>query len=716
MIRRILFFLIATIFSFSLFAQKEKNPEYSVPLNRQLFHDNIDKNQKKLLKIDPHSDAVANQVDRLQYELEIDDNIETRIKVGYLIGLADVLDYMYAGWQRKEVNVAHFAQTISLYKKLIEANNAGKSMLPYVQQFSYDIVYAMTLPRVFEENAGYRSAKDLLLIKYLQIYPDKIFQELGKNLNSPYADSLIKAAAKQYPSRLYSYAQANDPLGNKIRSIKDDALVRTIVRLSQRKSGQMYFPFLDNLVSGKITLEELENAANDSVLYFRYLVRTQLDYVRRAAHGDTAIGFQDLTNRLQKKAQDDFVTVINGLHEEKNPAVRFAVLQSLTSEELFYLAVLSDGLIYTSSYTTPVYGVFAQMLAKCGNRGDSLLMRIYFDHYRKFISQAAGYNTLKDFLQTFGSKEDAATLMTTFVSGLEKSARLEDGVDVADAYSSIFETLPDLAKQMLSNVQKNYDRNLRNKNEKGIAIYNILLKLFLSADPANNIDLTKELGIPPVYSVSYKSLANDKGEIICQMFFYGDDDGKTDFDIFLRMFTNNNWTIDQSSPYWVVAKSVKGAPVFIYANRPLPNEEDQDYVAQTALENYFQEKNMAPTVVFHRGHSYHAPTSIGYMSPSSKIVFMGACGGYILIDSILKKSADAHIITSKQIGKRDINRPFITLLTEKLRAKQDIEWLPFWKEFRESAKITGMEDYVPPYKNLGALFIKAYKLAMKEDD
>jgi hypothetical protein len=102
------------------------------------------------------------------------------------------------------------------------------------------------------------------------------------------------------------------------------------------------------------------------------------------------------------------------------------------------------------------------------------------------------------------------------------------------------------------------------------------------------------------------------------------------------------------------------------------------------------------------------------MTPSAKIVFMGACGGYILIDSILKKSADAHIITSKQIGKRDINRPFIYLLTEKLRTGQDIDWIPFWKEFREAAKITGMEDYVPPYKNLGALFIKAYKLAMKE--
>jgi len=29
--------------------------------------------------------------------------------------------------------------------------------------------------------------------------------------------------------------------------------------------------------------------------------------------------------------------------------------------------------------------------------------------------------------------------------------------------------------------------------------------------------------------------------------------------------------------------------------------------------------------------------------------------------------------------------------------------------------VEGFEDYIPPYKNLGAIFIKAYKKAMGED-
>jgi hypothetical protein len=33
---------------------------------------------------------------------------------------------------------------------------------------------------------------------------------------------------------------------------------------------------------------------------------------------------------------------------------------------------------------------------------------------------------------------------------------------------------------------------------------------------------------------------------------------------------------------------------------------------------------------------------------------------------------------------------------------------------KKAGKIEGFEDYIPPYKNLGAIFIKAYKSAMGE--
>ncbi|HMP94617.1 MAG TPA: hypothetical protein PKD90_17180, partial [Phnomibacter sp.] len=60
------------------------------------------------------------------------------------------------------------------------------------------------------------------------------------------------------------------------------------------------------------------------------------------------------------------------------------------------------------------------------------------------------------------------------------------------------------------------------------------------------------------------------------------------------------------------------------------------------------------------------------------------------------------------IGKTSINRPFFQLLTEKLRAGQDIEWIPFWKQFGNMTGGSGFEDYIPPHQMLGAILLNAY--------
>ena len=80
---------------------------------------------------------------------------------------------------------------------------------------------------------------------------------------------------------------------------------------------------------------------------------------------------------------------------------------------------------------------------------------------------------------------------------------------------------------------------------------------------------------------------------------------------------------------------------------------------------------------------------------------------------MLEHAEDAHIIASKQIGKQMLNQPLIDMILEKVRTGNNIDWIPFWKEFQKKyGKIEGFGDYIPPHKNLGAIFIKAYKNAM----
>ncbi|MGZ8522884.1 MAG: hypothetical protein ACXWV1_00575 [Chitinophagaceae bacterium] len=727
-----IFLLAIQFISFCLSAQMMDDTNgiriFKPEFRRLINHEAIDKEQKNILSADGKTDehfvvstneeinmmltnVLINAVDEFQEKTETDSLLDHRLKVNYLTGISNLLRYIRLNFRSKKVNILHLPTILTAYEKSIQQDKAGKSVETILQPLTYDVGTTVLASGIFDRNTGYKAAKDLMILKYCLLRPAETFVTLKDNPNVPFADSLIKIVSRKYPGQLYDYAQANNKLGAIIRNINDDDFVKTVVRMSRSKSGQQYFPFLDNVVKGKISLEEIDVAEGDSVQYYKLLVKTQLDYMDRFLNKDTAIAFKELTAKLEKKAKDVFVTTINGLHNEPD-AVRFRCIQSLSAQELYYLAVLTDGLIYTSSYTN---GVYPLMMKKIGNRGDSLLLSLRFDHYRKFISQAAAYNTLGNFLSTFPSHDDATDLMKAFVGNLEKTEGLEDGVDVADSYASIIETNKKLADEVLSLVQENYQRNRNENNPKGIVIYNILNKLFLSADSTKNIDLTKELGIPPVYNVPFSSLTNEKGEIIAQVFFYGDKDGQGIFVGFQNMFGGGNWAIDRSNPQWIVIKSTKGKPVAIYANRPLPEETGEDDQAQQALRDYLVKNKLQPTVTIHRGHSYFANSTIAYMAPSSRIVFMGSCGGFHLIDSILHKSTDAHIIASKQIGKTAINKPFFQLLTEKLRNGNGIDWIPFWKEFKSKTAVEGFEDYIPPYKNLGAIFIKAYRKEMKEE-
>ncbi|HET6994042.1 MAG TPA: hypothetical protein VFI06_03620 [Chitinophagaceae bacterium] len=705
-------------------------PDYKPEFNRLRNHELIDAEQTGILNSDGKTDrffiptvndevnflltrALTKQVDILQYDIETDSVFDHRLKVNYLKGLENVLHYYRQNWKGrsdKKLNPVYLPWILHAYQECVAKDRTGESIETIVNQLPYEAGAALMNAGIFDKNPGYQPARISLIYKYCILYPQQIFSILRENPEVPFAESLVRSVAQKNPQQLYDYAQANNKLGTIIRNIHDDVFISAVVRMAGSKSGQQYFPFLDNIVKGKMTFEGVDSVMDDSLLYYRLLVSTQLDYTERMLNGDTAFAYKELMAKIQKRAREVFAVTINGLHE-KPDEIRFKCIQPLTAEELYYIAVSTDGLIYTSSYTR---GVYPLMMKKINGRADSLLISVHFDHYRKFISQAAAFNTLGEFLSSFPQPSDADNLMKAFVSKLEKADGLEDGVDVADSYASIAETLKPRAAEMLKNVQLNYKRNVAENNLKGIAIYNILDKLFLSADSTKKINLTRELGIPPVYNVPFSSLVNDSGEVVIQLFFYGDDDGKMDYSIFLNMFKNSNWKINKSDTQWVVIKSARGKHVSLYANIPLDEETSGDERAQKALGYYLEENNIHPTITINRGHSYHAETTIKYMSPNSRIVFMGSCGGFHLIDLILKKTPDAHIIASKQIGKRDINKPFLQLLTDKLRAGSNIDWIPFWREFKKKADKEGFEDYIPPYKNLGAIFIKAYRIAIED--
>jgi hypothetical protein len=718
-------FLGLTAFSQSSVSDKNCKP----PKSRELWHDYIDREQKNatrtLTSTYQHetdqvnyyvTNALTVKIDNLECKIE-KDSISDQRKVGYLRGLEKMLRNFTAWYRSRQFTASHFPAAVDAYETAMEKDKNMRSIEDYIRQLPYDVGKLVVESNAFERNEGYTNSRNLLVEKYLVQHPEKIFltlyNTLKENPEFPYRDTLIRLAGYKFPRQLYDYAAAANELGRAIRKL-DDPFIKVVSDMASNSDGkgQLYFPFLDNIMKGKQTKEEIDEALKDPVKYYKLLVKTKLDYVNRhlTDENEKILETQSLNAMMEKKGVELFIKEINELHEQPD-ATRFRILNQLTAEELYFLIIAGERDLYTSSYTK---GVYPLMMQKIGNKGDSLLVNVGFSHFKKFIKMAAGYNTLSHFLGTM-PKDYSTTLMTAFVNGLEDSEGLEDGVDVADSYASIMENIKPVAEDMLENVKTNYEMNVKKNNKRGMVIYDLLYKLFQSSTDTT-IDLSKEFNIPPVYSISYKTLAGDSaGRVIMQVFFYGDKDGRFNYSNFVPQFPTSQWKREENK-YWIKFSSIKGKPVWVFANKPLPEETGEVDKAQEALNKYLEENSLHPTIIVHRGHSYYAPYTIEQIPSSAKIVFLGSCGGYHLIHDVLAHASDAHIIASKQTGRQVINQPFFDLLNEKMRTGSNIDWIPFWKEFEKlSGKQEGFGDYIPPHKNLGAIFIKAYKNAMGEN-
>ncbi|MBV9962462.1 MAG: hypothetical protein JO072_09460 [Parafilimonas sp.] len=716
--KKILLFVIFIQVIINFVSAQSGKPD--IPLVRLYFHEKIDSTQKLIEKFDGTTDnsfkptdneelnnrindALTVQVDNLQNTIEESKLSDNNDKIRYLRGLNECLQRYLNGFRYQTIKSATIVEVVSGFKNCMSLDEKKESVYTEIRTHSYDAGDILVNSYAFNDNEGINDSKDYLLLKVCSDHPEKMMMVLSQHPDISFADSLIIVAAHKRPDDLYTYAAAYNKLADRIKN-NPDSLVQLIVHVSKMNEGRMYFPFLDNLYSHKISFDDVEAALRNDAKYYSLLVKTEIDYADRVRRRDTPLSMQALQSKLADKAKEIYVNVINGLHESPDN-VRFKKIENLSPEELYYLAVMTEDEIYTSSYTHGVYPfIWKQMHTTKG--GDSLLMRVRFDHFRKWIKMAANYNTLDDFLKRM-DRGNAEVLMKAFVNGLEKSPTLEDAVDVADSYASINDkAIHDL---ILNQVQYNLHQSQQNGNKREADIYNILNTLFLSIDSSNHIDVAATLGIPPVYFMPNKLMRDDSGKIIIEQYFYGDKDGNNIFNAFLSNFRNANWRMT-SNDKWVVVSSTKGVPIKIYSNRPLDDETSKDQEAQDALNDYLSQNNLNPAMVIHRGHSYYLTATLDQLAESAKLVLLGSCGGYQSLNKVLQTCPTAQIISSRQTGSGTINGPMINIIVEQLRLGKDLNWPALWKVIgNQVSHKEYFDDYVPPYKNLGAVFIMAYK-------
>jgi hypothetical protein len=566
----------------------------------------------------------------------------------------------------------------------------NNNLVPYIRENISKPLYAVST--LFNTD---KDAMNALMEGMADKYPEVLIKKIRNLQNEVAADVIVAKTAPKNPKIILNFATSTAVERDIVRRSKD-AYVQTIVKIADSCMTPLKgIFFIDEIYKGKISMSEVNKITSNDEAYFKKMIEMRQEYFTTDLR---KIYDRELTHEASR-----YVSTLNELHDA-GEAVRFKIIEKLNPIELYYIIVYGNDDLYTSSFLGCYNRLMTRMKPKSGSQ---FLDSIGKDKFRTFIRLCANYNTLSGFLETM-KPDEKNSLMKDFVTGLDKTLEgdLEGATDVANSFGSISDT--SLMKNITEQIRINRDEDSLAMNKKGFKIYDILYTMLTYS----NDSMSAKLGIPPITVMPYNNLKDDSGTVVQQVFFYGDKDGKGVFNSYVNGFGAPDWKVSRET-YWIKITSIKGKPVEIYANKPL--DEPDDEMAQNALQSYLDSMNIHPSIIIHRGHSYHLPTTLEHINYRHKVVILGACGAYQNLSTVLSQSEDAHIVSTKQIGVGKINGPIIRAFNDRLLAGKDIDWVEMWtqlsKQFSSGEMKQMFDDYVPPYKNLGATFLKAYRMS-----
>ncbi len=697
---------------------------YDIPFKRRYFHE--DKIDKEIKRADA-ADGIVDGVIRFNT-----DTLQSAILTKAILKDANFLQIMvenmpangrdsFADHQERirclnavsnllreynsdpNVDPAFYKKKVANMHDLLIAYNEGKFASFCIKNTN---LYTLENGRMLFDN--YKEIRAYLYTTLGKQNPKLMIKRLSDYANDTFAAGIISDVAATDPDIIFNYATStNPPLFNAVHRTQDP-LVQSIVQIADLSKAKLKaLCFLGDIYNNRKTIGQIDAITENQDLFYKNLVRLRVTNEPIARYTYS----QELNIRALKYIRD-----MNELHESPD-ALRFKTLENLSDIETYYVMVSGQDEIYTSSFL----GSFKRMLEKMKpKKGNQLLDTLHYDHFRTFIRMCAGYNTLSDFLATMDDTS-RTSLMAGFINNLQKGKEddLEDAVDVADAFGSITDTA--LSVFLQSKVKESYEKSFKERSKKGMIIYSLLSRLF-EGNKISNSDtgagvVSGRLGLPNINKVAFKDLLSDSGIVYQQVFFFGDEDGKHSYEHFTDLFRKDKRWKMFTEKYWTVISSTTGRKVVIYANLPLPDQEAEEAIEKTT--KFIADAGIHPSIMIHRGHSYHLKTTLEKLDKKARIVILGSCGGYQNLAGVLNRSPEAHIISSKQTGTMGVNDEILRSLNNSLIEGQDVNWINMWhgledyfNKKRDAADKDKFSDYVPPYKNLGAIFIKAYKRMM----
>ncbi len=544
-------------------------------------------------------------------------------------------------------------------------------------------------------------------LPYIALLIEKAARELvDKGSPYPILSNVNYFKEKAYGQKLIDDVMKNSPVQIflNLKHLKDlvknsnDEEVKKIYGLMQTLD-RVDYPMLalsDPIINGPLTMEEARKILKNPAEMMKKLMEIK--------NKPNVIGRFDIETALSD-ASLRFVQDINELHESAD-SKRFASIQDFSAEQLYYLMVYGEEEIFTSSFK----GIFDRMISnmeKAGQSGYDLLRKVGRSKFRTMIKLCSNYARLDEFLGTM-QEHEKMEVIESFVSNLEKSEdSLAEAVTVADTFAALKDR--DLLAKIQEILKLEFERAQGDGNSKGMKLYGLLAGMFgerAEIDKEWYTSMAKKYQLSNVLSVATESLFNKDGSNVQQHFFYNDEDGIASFNHFMTTYrSDESWQIEDKKTFVVLRKSEGSKRIVMYANKP-----HEDVEGIEAIEKVLQEKKVEKIVVVHRGHSYHAANTIAKITPSASIVFLGSCGGYNNMSEVLEKSSNAHILATKGTGTMLVNDQILKMINGEILHGKDVDWQQFWtKAEKYLGDNQDFLSYIPPNKNLGVLFLKAYK-------
>lgn len=611
-------------------------------------------------------------------------------------------------FQDKKLNQFDIPLIVRKYKQTLTDLLNNKTDDPIEKNFKdLDWRSCQLLANAFWEFDEKKQMTDMSAYKRVVETPEYIFSFLENKPGFFYTDLLILFMAKNYPEQLLAYLQknSNSTVVNSIRSQKN-IYVQQLLSFSSNSLSTELAPFTEQIANNELTIDDILTKRKKVNDYFQLLVNTIMSNNEKTEQGESPQFQMALFNALSEKSLDFYVKKLNELHSSPD-GVRFQSVQALRPQDLYYIIVSADEEMYTSTYL----GLYKRLLSHFkGQPADSVLTLVHNDRFRRFMRIAATYNTITDFLRLM-SPEKSKSLIHAFVSDIENSdddEAVANATDVADAFIALSKDplFNSYVKQELEDGLRKSARNDRNQTRR---LYSILQRVY---NLVNNDESESNLSAN-YKKLSLASLKDKSGTISELVLFYGDDDGKTSFNSFMSLFKDKSqWDVNTNDS-WVTVSSLQGQPIKIYANLPLNTEDEKDLAAQEALSGYLKQQAIEPSILIHRGHSYHLSNTLRYLDASVKLAILGSCGGYKNMKKIMELNSEVHIIASKQVGSMAVNDPLLRQLNNNLLDSKNLDWVTFWDElnakFKNDTNASKLfEEYIPPYKNVSVYVIRLY--------